>query len=305
MSAAARTLDVTQPTVGRRMAAFEQSLGARLFVQSPAGQLLSTTGKRLVAHAERIEAEALSIARSASGRDAGVRGLVRITASEWVVDRLLSSLIGPLLAMHPDLELELTAEPRHLNLVRHEAEIAIRPSRFVHQDIVESSVAVVSFGLYASEAYLARSGMPDFGRQCEDHTLVAMSASLAQIPDVDWLPRVASKARVVARANARIPMATMAAAGVGLAVLPCFLGNSIPTLRLLCTPTPGPERQLWLAAHRDTRAIPRVARTFEFLRERIRRLRPLLRPPIESPPTLATSTPGSRHERGTRKRKSP
>ncbi|HEX9641676.1 MAG TPA: LysR family transcriptional regulator [Candidatus Krumholzibacteria bacterium] len=87
LSAAARVLRVTQPTVGRRMAAFEKRLGAKLFVQTPAGHVLSQTGTRLLEHAERMESDALAAERVASGRDSGLSGLVRITASEWLVDR--------------------------------------------------------------------------------------------------------------------------------------------------------------------------------------------------------------------------
>jgi DNA-binding transcriptional LysR family regulator len=278
LSAAARELDVTQPTVGRRIAAFERRLGAKLFAPSPAGHAPSPTGKRLLEYAERMEADALSVERVASGRDAGVRGLVRITASEWLVDRVLAPLVAPLARRHPGLETELIGDPRHANLVRRDADIAVRPSRFAHQDVVETEVAVVAFGMYASDAYLAERGAPDFERRCEGHLLIAMSESLGKIPDVEWLPRIASKAHVVARSNGRLPMATMAAAGIGITCLPQFLGDAIPALRFLRTPAPVPERQLWLAAHRDTRAILRVKTALAFLREELRRLRPAFRP---------------------------
>jgi DNA-binding transcriptional LysR family regulator len=278
LSAAARTLEVTQPTVGRRLAAFEKQLGARLFAQTPGGHVLSATGKRLLVHAERMEVDALAAQRVAAGRDAGVRGLVRITASEWLVDRLLAPPVAQLVGVHPALEVELLGEPRHLSLVRREAEIAVRPSRFEHQDVVEIDVGVVAFGLYASERYLAERGMPDFAQRCQGHTLIAMSESLTKVPELPWIPEVASAARVVARCNGRIPMATLAAAGVGMAFLPQVLGDATASLRFLPTPLPPPERRLWLATHRDTRAIPRVKVTAAFLRDAIRRMGPALRP---------------------------
>jgi DNA-binding transcriptional LysR family regulator len=278
LSAAGRALHVTQPTVGRRMARLEKKLGARLFAPTPGGHVPTVTAQRLLAHAERMESDVLAVERLASGKDTGLRGLVRITASEWMADRVLAPLVGPFLTQHAGLEIELLGEPRHLNLVRREAEIAIRPSRFAHQDVVEIEVALVSFGLYASDGYLAEHGVPDFARQCEGHTLIAMSESLNKVADVEWLPLVASKARVVARSNGRLPMATLAAAGVGMACLPSYVGDAKPSLRLLASPVPGPRRALWLAAHRDVRAIPRVKSTLAFLRDGIRRLRPALCP---------------------------
>jgi DNA-binding transcriptional LysR family regulator len=278
LSAAARTLHVAQPTVGRRIAAFEQKLGARLFVHTPSGQVVSATGRRLVAHAERMELDALAALRVATGRDVGLRGRVCITASEWLIGSVLGPLIAPLVARHPELEIELVADVRHLSLVRREADLAIRPSKFEHQEVVQRAIAVVGFGLYASDGYLSRHGAPDFARHCEGHTLVAMSESLGKIPDVDWLPTFTSRARVVVRTNGRAPMATMAAAGIGITCLPRFVGDATPGLRLLPTPTPGPERQLWLGVHRDARAVPRVKATMAFLAQSIERLRPALRP---------------------------
>lgn len=276
LSAAARALELTQPTVGRRIAAFEKRLGAKLFDRSAAGHTLSETGKRLFPYAERMEVEALGAERRVAGRDAGLRGPVKITASEWMVDCVLAPMVASLVLRHPDLEIELLAEPRHLNLARGEAEIALRPSRFEHQDVVEIQVGRVRFGLYASEAYLGERGMPDFTRGCEGHGLIAMSASLSRIPDVGWLPSVAGKANVVARSNARLPMATLAAAGAGIAMLPVLVGDRTVSLRRLATPEPGPERALWLAAHRHSRSIPRVRATIAFLKEAFHKMGPAL-----------------------------
>jgi DNA-binding transcriptional LysR family regulator len=104
-----------------------------------------------------------------------------------------------------------------------------------------------------------------------------MSESLTRVPDVDWLAQIASKARIAARTNGREPMVTMAVAGIGVACLPRFVGDATPGLRLLPAPS-APERQLWLGAHRDARAIPRVKATTGFFVEAFQRLRPALRP---------------------------
>lgn len=183
LSAAARRLGVAQPTAGRRVAAFERKLGARLFQRTPSGQVLSATGQRLLFHAERIELEVLSAERVASGRDVGLRGRVSISASEWMIDRVLAPLLADFVAHHPGLELDLVAESRHVSLVRREADIAIRPSRFEHQDTVQREIGVIAFGLYASDVYLDRRGQPDFARRCEGHELIAMSESLGRVPD--------------------------------------------------------------------------------------------------------------------------
>lgn len=278
LSAAARALGVAQPTVGRRVGAFERSLGAKLFVATPSGQTLSVTGQRMLVHAEQMERNALAAEHVASGRDVGLTGRVVITASEWLLRSVVGPLLAPLLAEHPALEIELLAEARHLSLVQREADLALRPSRFEQPEIVQRQVAMLAFGLYAADSYLARHGPPDFARQCAGQPLIAMSASLGKVPDLEWLPSFASQANVVARSNGREPMATMAAAGIGLAVLPRILGDATPGLRWLATPTPAPQRPLWLGAHRDARSVPRVKACSGFLSESIGRLRRALCP---------------------------
>jgi len=278
LSAAARQLRVAQTTVGRRITAFEARLGARLFVPKPSGQVLSATGARLLAHAEQMERDALAAERVASGRDAGLAGPVRITATEWMVRSVLGPLLAPLSSAHPALELELLADPRHLNLARRDADIAIRASAFEEKEIVQRPLAKIGFGLYASDAYLVRFGAPDFSRQCAGHVLIGMSTALVKVPDVEWIPEIAGQARIAIRTNGREPMATMAAAGIGMACLPRFIGDATPGLRLLPAPAPAPERQLYLGVHRDARAVPRVKASVSFLLENVRRLQAALLP---------------------------
>lgn len=272
LSAAASALGVTQPTVGRRITAFEKRLGARLFLHTPTGRRVSSTGQRLLAHAERIELDVIAAERVASGRDAGVSGRVIIASSEWVAARVLAPLLEPLVRRHPELVVELSAEARHVSLRHREADIALRPSRFEHADIVQKELGRLSFGLYASDRYLAEHGAPDLTAGAPGHRLIAMSEELTKIPDVAWLPHIAARATVVARANGREPMVAMTGAGVGMAVLPRFVGDAVPGLRLLSAGVPAPVRQLWAGFHRDARSVARVRATLAFLTESIRKL---------------------------------
>jgi DNA-binding transcriptional LysR family regulator len=278
LSAAAGTLGVTQPTVGRRITALHRRLGAKLFIPTLTGQSLAPAGRSLLPHAERMELESLAAERVTSGTDAGLRGRVRVTASEWLIGAVLGPMLRPFVSRYPELELELIADVRHLSLTRRDADVAIRPSRFEQPEVVQREIAKIAFGLYASDSYLAELGAPDFARGCEGHRLIAMSEALTKIPDVDWLPPLTAKASIVVRTNGREPMARMAAAGIGMTCLPRFLGDATPNLRLLPAPIAGPERQLWLGFHRDLRAVPRVRVSIAFLREGFGRLRPALCP---------------------------
>lgn len=280
LSAAARSLGVAQPTVGRRVAAFEQRLGAKLFNATPKGQVLSVTGQRMLAHVEQMEREALAAFHVARGRDSGLSGAICLTSSEWMVQSVLGPMFAPFMLRHPQIQLELLAETRHLNLVRREADLAIRPSAFEHREVVQVRLGSIAFGLYASDSYLATRGAPNFERQCEGHHLIAMSETLTKIPDVTWLPQVAARAQVIARCNGRQPMVVLAAAGVGLACLPRFIGDATPALRLVSVREPGPWRPLWLGVNRQARKIPRVRACIEFASQRFAALQPSLHPEL-------------------------
>jgi DNA-binding transcriptional LysR family regulator len=278
LSAAARALRLAQSTVGRRLERFERELGARLLDRRAARWQPTAAGQLLRAHAERMEAEAIAAERAVAGRDSGVRGAVRITASEWLVQRVLAPLLPPLLESNPELTVELVADPRHLNLGRGEADLALRPSRFPGESVVARAVARLGFAVYASPAYLARRGPPDFSRGCPGHTLVTMSEDVGDVARA-WLAGACAAARVAARSNGREALAALALAGAGLACLPRVLGDALPGLHRLATPAPLAERQLWLGMHRAARSLPRVRALSRFLAEELLRRQAALAPP--------------------------
>lgn len=278
LSAAAKALNVTQPTVGRRIVGMERELGAVLFARSSAGFVLTDSGRAILSHAEAMRDHAARAESDVSGRDLGVEGAVRVTASEWVIRSLLAPTLAPLLERHPGLEIELLADARHLNLVKREADIALRPSEFRHDSVFQRVVATIEFGLYASDAYLARKGAPRFENGCAGHVFIDMSKELETIVDRSWLPALVGAAHVGARCNGREPMAVLAAAGLGFTALPCFLGDATPGLRRLVTPAPGPVRKLWLGVHRSARRTPRIQVVIEFLVRALRQLRAALHP---------------------------
>lgn len=279
MSRAAGTLRVAQPTVGRRIAALERELGARLFVRSAAGWSLSPTGLSMLANAQEMEAQALAAENRASGRDAALDGDIRMTASEWLIASVLGPRLTPFLVRHPGLSIDLVADARHLNLFRREADVAVRPSKFQQLDVFQRAIATLQFGLYASDDYLARSGTPDFGSRGQGHTLVLAGQGMGStIVDIEWLPPLLGKARVAARANARLSMVALASAGIGIACLPRSLGDATVGLRLIPTPAPGPRRQLWMGVHRSARSVRRVQALTDFLTEVFARLARTLDP---------------------------
>ena len=264
-SAGARALDVAQPTIGRRIRAFEKKLGTKLFDRSGAAPTLTGAGVDVLAYAERMEREATAVLRVASGRDAGITGSVRVTTTKWFASAVVAPMLAVLSQRYPGLALELHGTSSWSNLTKRDADVALRFTRFEQADVVQRRVARVGFGLYAAESYLASRGLPDFARGCPGHALVTMSSVVTTASDRAYLESVAHAAVVAFRSNAREAQASAAAAGAGMVCLPHHLAARTPSLRLLRPPIAPPERAVWLGVHRDNRALARIRAVTETL----------------------------------------
>ena len=181
---------------------------------------------------------------------------MRVTASEWLVTGVLSPLMGSLLSQHPELAIELVADPHHVNLSRREADLAIRPRSFDKESTIQRSVGKVAFGLYASRAYLRARGVPRPGYG-EGHVLIAMTEDVGDVARA-WLGTAMPGATLAVRTNGRDAMRALALAGVGLACLARVVGDPIPGLELVATDPAPPVPTLWMGMHRDARSTPRV-----------------------------------------------
>jgi DNA-binding transcriptional LysR family regulator len=276
LSAAARELGVSQPTVGRRIAALERRVGAKLFLRNAEGFSPSASGAAVLQLAEQMEQSALAAERRLAGRDEGVRGKVRITASEWLVTHVLSRLTRSLMTDHPELSLELIADARHVNLTRREADMALRPRRFDQASIVQRATCRLGFAVYASVSYLSERGVPDVGHgRC--HVLIGMSDDVGDVARA-WLGQTLPEAKPSVKTNGRDAMVTLAESGVGLACLPRIVGDASPSLRRLESLPPPPTPTLWLGLHRDSRQTPRVRAVASYLAQSLRALEAKLCP---------------------------
>src|SRR5580698_7072129 len=155
LSGAARELGLTQPTLGRQIAELERRLGTALFVRSQRGLVPTDAARDIAPHAETMAAAAGSMLRAASGGASDAAGVVRITASEIVGAEVLPPLLAEFRRAHPDVTIELVLSNRVEDLLRGEADIAVRMVRPSQQALVARRIGTVGLGLYAHKAYLA------------------------------------------------------------------------------------------------------------------------------------------------------
>lgn len=278
LSAAAKSLRVAQSTVGRRLVSLEASLGVRLLNRTPEGYVSTIAGQGVREHAERLEAEALSLERTFGGRDTQMSGLVRVTCAETVADHILAQCLATLYLQHPDIMVELTPDPRELSLSRREADISVRLKQPDQHDLVVRRIGAIAFGLYASPAYLARFGKPDVTDGCAGHYLITQLEDIQDVTQTGWLTDLAPRARISMQTSSHEAAVSAALKGGGLACLARFRADRESELTRLSVPPPVPAARIWLVVHRDTRQTPRVRAILTYITEQVRLLAPILYP---------------------------
>ncbi|UPG94566.1 LysR family transcriptional regulator [Luteibacter aegosomatissinici] len=246
LGAAARDLGQTQPTMGRRIRALEEALGTTLFQRTSEGFVLTDEGAAVLAHAERMEAEALGIARAASGQAGALDGVLRVSSSDWFGAHVLTRAVAALGVRHPAVLVELITDARLLSLARREADLVFRITPFDEPDIAQRRLMTMPYAAYRA-----------VGATFVDR-LVTMDVAFGGMPDVAWLQQRLPDARIAFRSNSREAQGRACAQGVGIAVLPCPLGDAIPGIERIDLGEAPPERDVWLGYHRDLRHLPRL-----------------------------------------------
>jgi DNA-binding transcriptional LysR family regulator len=262
---AARALQTAATTVGRRLAAMEAEVGARLFTRTPEGLAPSAAARRLLPHAERVEVEVLEAERALAGADARVTGTVRVTSGDGFATLVLAPALPAFLEKHPGLTLEIRADVRSLDLTRGEADIAIRLYRPRERSLVARRLGLEHTALFAAPAYLARRGTPRTARDLARHDLILYDEHLDDMRSQAWLLRVAAGARIAVRANSTAVMHAACAAGAGIALraLP-EVGRDPRFAPVLPALRPAPF-EVWAVTHPDLRSAARVAAVLRWL----------------------------------------
>lgn len=278
----ARRLGIDHSTAFRRLNALEKSLGVRLFERARDGYAPTPAGEAMIAVAARVDEEIVDLERKLAGADLRPSGVVRVTTTDTGID-LLTPLLVAFRAAHPQIALELVVANRFFTLSRRDADVAIRPSVDVPDDVIAHRIAVVATALYAAPAYLAAHA----GRTLAEHAWIGPDDSLSHLGSARWLHTHIAPERVACRANSLVALQSAARAGLGVAPLPCYLGDSDPGLVRLEGPVAAMAATLWVLVHPDLRRTARIRAFVDCIVPELIRLAPLLegrlpvRPPVE------------------------
>jgi DNA-binding transcriptional LysR family regulator len=261
LTAAARRLEISHPTVARRVKALEAAIGARLFDRLPDRFVLTAAGEELLGDAQAMEQAAESIHRRSAGLTDTVRGTVRLSASEAMA-AFLARHLAALRRRLEGIEFELVASHTLANLSRREADLLIREQVPDLASLVTRRLGRVAYAVYGHPVVAPAAASRDELRGCgwagfdDDHNYM---------PGQSWLLELLGGTRPGVRVNNWLVLHETVRSGTALAVLPCYLGDADPAIRRVGGPLEDVGADQWLLVHRDLRALPRVRAVMDAL----------------------------------------
>ncbi|MEM1431792.1 MAG: LysR family transcriptional regulator [Pseudomonadota bacterium] len=270
LSAAARALGMTQPTLGRQVSALEDELGVTLFARTGRGLDLTEAGMHLLDHVRAMGEAAGRVALAASGRADAVEGAIVLTASELYAAHLLPPIVAELRADMPGITVEIVASNDQVDLRRREADIAIRNVRPSQPELIARKLGADRARLYATPGCLARLGSPQ--------SLEDLSAR-AEIVAFEETPRLAeglgalglslSAANFPVTAASHLVQWQLVTHGAAIGIAPEWLGDAEPRVVRVLPDLPPFPFEAWLLTHAELRNSRRVRLVYDRLAERL------------------------------------
>jgi DNA-binding transcriptional LysR family regulator len=271
LSAAARRLAASQPTLGRHIAELEQALGVTLFRRGRNGHALTEAGSTIYERGRAVSEQASAFSRLALGSVEAIEGTVRIAASEVVAAYVLPDITARLGVVEPGIEVEIVASNQVENLLRRDADIAIRMVKPAQNELVARKVSDIPLCVCAARSYLDRCGRPLEPADLVDHALIGFDRSDEIIRGFAQYGIPVTRGSFRFRADNQIVLweAVRAGNGIGLGQEP--LAERDPLVEKLLPGLPLPTLPVWLAMHRDVRTSVRIRRVADFLHEELKR----------------------------------
>lgn len=274
LAGAAELLAVNHSTVFRRLRQIERGLGSRLFERGRGGYALTPSGEEMVRLAARLGDDIIAFERKVTGQDLRPSGELRVTCSDMVLLHLLTGVFSGFRRAYPEIVIDVMISNSILNLSRRDADVAVRATYQTPEALTGQRVARIAWAVFGSKV---RKELPfDLRTDIPRHDWVAFSEHNAVVRAGKWLREHGGEGRIVYKVNSLLGLGEAVAAGIGLALLPCFIGDSMPGLARLCEPIPEIEGELWLLTHPDLRNTARVRAFLDFCTVEMTQRRKLL-----------------------------
>jgi len=270
LSAAASALGVNHSTVFRRLNALERDLGSKLFERLATGYRPTEGGARLIDTAERMETQALALDRELTGRDTRLAGKLRVTCSETLAFRGITEDIARFRKANPGIAIELAVDNRTYDLSRREADVAFRAMRPKEGDLFGRKLIDVRWGIYASADYLAQRKPPRRLKDLTQHDMIGWAELSYATRAAAFLAAHVPPQQFGFRSSSLVNQMIAAKAGLGLALLPCYLAGPESALQPVMAPLREPVTELWIVTHAALKDTARVRAFMETVGDGVR-----------------------------------
>ena len=272
LSAAARQLGLTQPTVGRHIDSLEEAVGYQLFTRSQQGLLPTEPALAMQPYAENLAMTAAAMQRVASGEIGAIKGTVRISVSEVIGVEVLPPILACLQDEHPGLELELSLSDSLEDLLKRESDIAVRMASPAQDALVARHIGGIPLGLFAHRRYLDRHGVPQSAQDLATHRLIGFDRRTAFVRAAADRIRVAAPAfpdldhiRWSYRADNNLAQLAAIRGGVGIGICQVGLAKRDADLVRVLPEVFELPLDTWVAMHENLKSSPRWRVTFDAL----------------------------------------
>jgi DNA-binding transcriptional LysR family regulator len=266
---AARALKSSQPTIGRHIAELESQLGVVLFERTGRGLNPLDTALRLADSARAMEAGAHQLQRSVSSLNEAVSGCVRITASQTVACILLPPVLARLQRKLPGIQIELVSSNEVSNLLRREADIAVRMVPPDQTSLVAKRIGKVTIGIYAHRTYLQRAGTPREPPELLTHTLIGGDENEDILRGFAAMGYPVTREQFAFRTDDLMAHWHAVRSSVGIGFIADCVARSDPDVVPLLPMLKIPALPVWLAVHREIRTSKRIKAVYDFLGDAI------------------------------------
>lgn len=269
LSGAARKLNSSQPTIGRRIEQLESQLNTLLFKRSSRGLVATPVGEKVLDYARNMAENARAIERIASGADQSLDGVVRITMTDQMGNIWLPGKLSEFHSRHPGLRLEIVVENRTLDLFKREADIAVRFARPQQLDLVVRKSVDFHYGLYASSSYLQQHGRPRSMRDLPDHRFISYDETIFNNAALKKLERVFGERNILQRYTSNTGIVNAVKQSAGLSAVGCFFADAESDFERLMPDVFDYAFNAWVVTHVDLFKSARIKLVFDFLIEKL------------------------------------
>jgi DNA-binding transcriptional LysR family regulator len=261
LAGAAQSLGVNHSTVFRRLGQIEHQLGSRLFERGRAGYSLTPCGEDMVRLADRVSEDITAFERKVTGQDLRPSGELRITTSDMVLLHLLTDVLVGFRHAYPEITLDVVVSNLLLNLSKRDADVAVRATYHPPDSLSGKRVCRLAWAVYGAKTEPQQF---DPATDVPRHNWVSLVDQTAVARAARWLKDRGGEDHIVYKVNTMLGLAEAVAGGVGIALLPSFVGETVPGLARLSPALPDLEGELWLLTHPDLRNTARVRAFLDF-----------------------------------------